>query len=135
MRNLRSALVCALIVPVAAIAAGQPPLVNLVMSDAKVIAGAQVKQARSTPFGVYVLTHMQPDDQDFQNFITETGFDPRQDLDELLIASNGSHNDPAHWIVLGRGVFNAAKIAGAAEAHGGVVTPYRGINVITGKPR
>ena len=47
------------------------------MPDAKVVAGLQVDQAKVSPFGQYVLSHMQPDDPRFQKFVSDTGFDPR----------------------------------------------------------
>ncbi|MBV8818968.1 MAG: hypothetical protein JO022_11470, partial [Acidobacteriaceae bacterium] len=37
-----------------------PVLLALVMPDAKAVAGVQVAEAKTSAFGQYVLTHMQP---------------------------------------------------------------------------
>ncbi len=65
------------------------------MPDAKVIAGIQVDQTRNSLFGQYVLSHMQVDDAGFKTFIAQTGFDPRRDVSEIVIASNWESNSAA----------------------------------------
>ena len=39
--------------------AADPQLVNLVMPDAQVLAGINVDQAKTTPFGQYLLSQIQ----------------------------------------------------------------------------
>src|SRR5215469_11437196 len=65
-------------------------LLSLMMPDAKVLAGVNVAQAKSSPFGQYVLSQISANDPGLQELITLTGFDPRQDLTEVLVASNGA---------------------------------------------
>ena len=124
-------LLCAALVQSVALAA-DPTLLSLVMPDAKVIAGARVDHARNSPFGVYVLTHLQLDDPDFLKFMTATGFDPRRDVREVLVASNSLQYDPSHWLVLAKGAFNPERIEGVAQANGGMVTKHQGINILSG---
>jgi len=112
--------------------AADASLLSLVMPDAKVIAGLHVDQAKNSPFGMYVLAHMQLDDPDFLKFIAATGFDPRRDVTEIVIAANGLTYDPSRWLVLGKGTFQPAKIAETAEANGGSVVKYRGFSILTG---
>src|SRR5438270_13057964 len=64
-------------------------LINLVMPDAKVLAGVNVVSAKNSSFGKYILGQM-PSNDEFQKMSILTGFDPRQDLIELLAASNGA---------------------------------------------
>lgn len=122
-------LLCAVLVQCAALAADRS-LLSLVMPDAKVIAGARVDQAKNSPFGMYVLTHLQIDDPDFVKFITVTGFDPRRDVREVLVASNSAQYDPSHWLVLAKGTFNPERIEAAALANGGGVAKHRGVSMI-----
>jgi hypothetical protein len=124
-------LLCAALVQTVALAA-DPSLLSLVMPDAKVIAGARVDHAKSSPFGVYVLTHLQLDDPDFMKFMTSTGFDPRRDVREVLVASNSLQYDPSHWLVLAKGAFNPERIEGVAQANGGTVTKHQGISILSG---
>lgn len=131
MRKLFLTLFSAALLQAAALAA-DAGLLSLVMPDAKVIAGAQVDQAKTSPFGVYVLTHFQPDDKGFEKFITDTGFDPRRDVSEIVMASNGARNESSHWLVAAKGIFNPAKIEAVAQLNGGTITHYQGIDIITG---
>jgi hypothetical protein len=112
--------------------AADPALLQLVMPDAKVIAGIQVDQTKNSLFGQYVLSHMQVDDVGFKNFIAQTGFDPRRDVSELLIASNWESNSPANrWLVMARGTFDSSKVASAAQGNGITTTNFQGVDILT----
>ncbi len=118
-----------LMVP-AALSAADPGLLRLVMPDAKVVAGLQVDRARDSVFGQFVLAHMQVDDAGFNKFISETGFDPRRDVKEIVIASNWESNTPqSRWLVMAKGVFDSQKIQHAAEGAGAAVTNFQGTNL------
>lgn len=111
--------------------AADASLLSLVMPDAKVIAGLHVDKAKGSPFGMYVLSHMQLDDPDFVKFIAATGFDPRRDVTDVVVAANGLTYDPSHWLVLAKGTFQPGRIVEAAEANGGSVAKYRGVDILT----
>jgi hypothetical protein len=102
------------------------------MPDAKVIAGIQVEQTRNSVFGQYVLSHMQVEDGGFKNFIAQTGFDPRRDVSELVIASNWESSNPAsRWLVMARGNFDPGKIAQAAQSNGITASSFQGVSILT----
>jgi len=103
-------------------------LLNLVMPDAKVLSGIQVDQAVVSPLAQYVLNQMQPNDPGFLKFISETGFDPRYNLTQVLAATSAAGNS---GLVLGRGNFQISQLEAAAKAHGGTVTSYKGVDIIT----
>jgi len=107
--------------------AADPQLLNLVMPDAAVLAGVNVDSAKTSPFGQYVLSQMQSNDQDMQKLIALTGFDPTQDVSELLAASNGT---PKTGLVVARGKFDAGKITAAALAGGGSTETYGSATII-----
>jgi hypothetical protein len=109
--------------------AADPQLLNLVMPDAKILAGVNVDQAKTSPFGQYVIAQIQAQDPHFQEFVAETGFDPTKDLDELLIASNGTGKTAAH-LTLARGTFNADSIGAAAKAGGATSEVYNGVTIV-----
>lgn len=123
-------LLSAALVHVSATAA-DPSLMNLVMPDSKIVAGLQVTQAKNSPFGSWVLSRMQFDDPDFLKFIEATGFDPRRDVREVLIASNALKYDPSNWLVLAKGSFDALRIAEAARSHGARTVRYQGYDILT----
>jgi hypothetical protein len=119
--------------------AADPTLLRLVMPDAKVIAGIQVDQTRNSLFGQYVLSHMQVDDGGFKNFIAQTGFDPRRDVSEIVMASNWESNGAgSRWLVMARGAFDLGKITRAAQGNGITMTNFQGVDILvhsgTAKP-
>jgi hypothetical protein len=122
---------CLLAAAATASAAIDPVLLNLVMPDAKILSGIQVSQSIASPFGQYLLTQMEAGDAAFQKFILATGFDPTRDLNQILAATNsdGTATSPS-VLVLGRGTFVPPQILAAAIAQGGVITQYRGFNII-----
>ncbi len=111
--------------------AADPGLLKLVMPDAKVIAGIQVDQTKNSLFGQYILSHMQVDDAGFKSFIAQTGFDPRRDVTEIMIASNWESNSAAsRWLVMARGAFDLAQNRDAAQGTGITTTNFQGVNIL-----
>jgi len=112
-----------------------PALLNLVMPDASVVSGMNVDQSVTSPFGQYILSQIQFNDSEFVQFISSTGFDPRKDLHEIVAATSSTASSTMHaGLILGRGVFNPAMIIGSATTSGGVITNYRGFNMIGPPP-
>jgi hypothetical protein len=109
--------------------AADPMLLNLLPPDAKVVGGVNVEQAKGTQFGQYILNQMQTADAHLQELVALTGFDPRRDVRELLVASNG--NPQGHTgLALARGNFDVVKITGAAAQHGAVTEVYGNTTII-----
>jgi hypothetical protein len=130
MTSFRS-LAVVLALPLGAFAA-DPSLLQSVMPDAQVVAGLQVDSAKGSLFGQYVLSHLSVNDTKLEQFTAETGFDPRRDVSEIVVASNWMRNTPDNrWIVAANGAFNISKITSTAQANGGVSAPYMGVNVVT----
>src|SRR5262249_40610116 len=109
--------------------AADPLLVNLLPPDAKVVAGVNVEQAKGTQFGQWVLTQVQTADAHLQEFIALTGFDPRRDIRELLVSSDGNPQNHT-GLALASGNFDIAKITGAATQHGAVTEVYGNLTII-----
>jgi hypothetical protein len=109
--------------------AADPMLLNLIMPDAKVVAGVNVQQAKGTSFGQYVLNLIQTNDAHLQELVALTGFDPRRDVDELLVASNGAPQSHT-GLALARGNFDGGKIAAVATQHGAVTEVYGKVTII-----
>jgi hypothetical protein len=105
-----------------------PQLLNLVMPDVKIIAGINVDQAKTSPFGEYVIEQLQAQDPHFQEFVAETGFDPTKDLDEVLVAADGNGKTASH-LTLARGTFDAGSIDAAANASGATSETYHGVTI------
>jgi hypothetical protein len=132
MTKLRNFGPLILALQVTAFGAVDPGLLRLVMPDAKVIAGLQVRETKNSLFGQYVLAHMQVEDAAFKKFIASTGFDPRRDVTEILMASNWEQSTPeSRWLVAARGTFNLPQIKEAAKANGGAIADFQGVGILT----
>lgn len=111
--------------------AADPQLLNLVMPDAKVLAGVNVDQAKTSPFGQYVLGLMQSSqNQELQQLAAKTGFDPTRDVHEVLVATTGEPKSHTGLLVA-RGTFDTAKITTAATQNGAKTTTYGGVTLLT----
>jgi hypothetical protein len=124
---MRTAAVLAAIVISTGLQAADPVLLNMVMPDAKVVAGINVQKAKTSPFGQFLLTQM-PEGDGLKEFAAETGFDPRRDLNEVLMASN---TDQKKGLALARGTFNISQMTAAALKDGKhSVETYKGAQLI-----
>jgi hypothetical protein len=113
-----------------ALSAADSRLLSLVMPDAMVLAGVNVDEAKATPFGQYVLTTLlQSQAQQLQQLATLTGFDPRRDVHELLLASSSAPGNKT-GLALALGAFDPAKIAAAAQLAGAGIETYGGVSII-----
>jgi hypothetical protein len=115
--------------------AADPQLMNLVMPGAQVMAGVNVTAAEISPLGQYVLTrigiNIGSDDEGLQSFISTTGFDPRRDVTEILLASAGTSAGPS-GLMLAKGTFNVDMITAAvAKNQNHQISTYNGATLIT----
>ncbi|HVP46021.1 MAG TPA: hypothetical protein VMT32_05535 [Bryobacteraceae bacterium] len=113
------------------LSAADPLLMNLLMPDAKVVAGINVEQAKNSPFGQFLISHAPNGNEGFSKLTATTGFDPRRDLSEVLMATMGQPGQQG--LVLARGAFDSERILTAATAAGHTVETYNGVNILTGK--
>ena len=113
------------------LSAADPQLISLLMPDAKVVAGINVDQARNSPLGQFLLSHMQNGDEGFAKLAATIGFDPRRDLREVLMGTVGQPGQQG--LVLARGTFDAARIFASARLGGHTVETYNGVDILTGK--
>ena len=78
-------------------------------------------------FGQFILRQM-PEDGDFAKFISASGFDPRRDLQEVLMATATGQKS---GLVAARGTFDPQKIAALATADGKhIVSQYNGAQLL-----
>ena len=110
----------------ASLPAADQQLLNMVMPDAKIVAGINVDSARNSPFGSFLLAQLPATDPSFQKFVNISGFNPRTDLQEILVATVGQGTAP---------VDGAAVVAGAGgqtEPKHATAPPVRGLFMARG---
>ena len=111
------------------LSAADPQLVGMVMPDAKVLAGINVEQARTSRFGQYLLAQLQAEEQHLQELKDLTGFDPRQDIQEVLVASAAVPGQKG-GLVLVRGRFDVDRIVAALKAKEQNFENYNGARLL-----
>jgi len=116
---------------VSAASAADPQLLKLLMPDARVVSGIDVNRIKGTPFGQFFLAQLPAGDASFNQFVDLTGFDPRRDIHEVLMASPG---DPAKkaGLLVARGNFDSARVLALVKAQGQAVENYQGVSIIAG---
>jgi hypothetical protein len=108
-------------------------LIGLIPSTATLVAGIDVAQCRNSQFGQYVLSKSEANDPHLDQFMTQTGFDPRRDLDNVVVASTADSTRTPSFAILARGNFDANKIASLATSKGAVATTFQGVNLLVSK--
>ena len=84
-------------------------LAALVPPDSTMLSGIRMEAVRATPLYRKMLTQNALPQLD--DFARQTGFDPRRDVRELLIASNGTD-----MLMAARGTFNLRAIEGSTKS-------------------
>lgn len=128
MRAFAALLTVSALFSASAMAAVDPALLALVMPDARILTGIQVDQSKTSKFGQFVLSQI-TDNADLQKFASESGFDPRRDLREIVVAATGIDGKGA--LVIGRGSFQKDRILSAAKVGGGVASTYKGVEMVS----
>jgi hypothetical protein len=108
-------------------------LLNLVPQGTQVLAGFQVDKGKTSALGQYLLQRAGSEEPQFQKFMDATGFDPRRDLQEVLVATPGPATAGKHSIiVLARGTFDVTHMKKGLVAKGGRVENYQGVDLLLG---
>jgi hypothetical protein len=117
---------------VSAFASVDTGLLSLVPAGAKVIGAVDVTRSRNSDFGQYLLNKAQSEDAHFQDMITETGFDPRRDLQNILFETSGpdTTGKPSSFAILARGNFDVSRIKTLATTKGATIVTYGGVDMI-----
>lgn len=129
MNVLCSALTVWLLAAPAALAADRK-LLDLAPPDAKVFAGLDVSRLKPSAFGQFVLSHMQPsDDEAFQKFLTAADLDLKRDVTGLVVFSPWQDGTVGRWVTVARGAFDVEKLNAAAAQSGFAPAPFQGVNM------
>lgn len=95
-----------------------PALLNLVMPEARVVAGMDVQRARNSYLGQKFMEQLDAKGGDFAKFAALTGFDPRRDLREIVVAAADAASKDSPALVVVRGAFDTARINGFMKVAG-----------------
>ena len=132
MKTAKNLILLALITVAVSCAAMSDDLIKLVMPEAKVVSGINITTARNTPFGQFVISQMQKEEKGLQELYNATGFDPRRDVDQIMLATSDPQKKHT-GVVLVYGRFDVTRITAALKTKAGsaAVSKYRGFDVIS----
>src|ERR1022692_1265779 len=110
-------------------AAADPELMKLVMPDAQVVSGINVDSIMLTPFGKFFLSQLPPANDGMNLFLTVTGFDPRRDIHEIVMASQGDPQKKTGLLLL-RATYDGTRILSLLQSEGQKTDTYRGVPIV-----
>ena len=110
--------------------AADPTLLDLVMPDARVLAGVNVERILASPFGKEISSQIQTGSPELRQLVEQTGFNPARDLKELLVATSGEGQKPPALFLV-RGSFDAAKFSALLAGAQGTRENFEGIEIVT----
>ena len=128
MRLRFLAIVC-LFSAAATVSAADSTLLKYAMPDAKVVSGINVDSIKLTPFGRFVLSMLPAPDAGFEQAIAVTGFDPRRDIHEILMASPAEPGKRT-GLLLVRADFDKGQILSLLKAVGRTPEVYNGSEIL-----
>jgi len=99
--------------------AAQSNLADLLPADTQIAFGIKVHSVMNSELAKNVTAEMKTQTADWQKLIAISGFDPLNDIDEVLIGSTGA-GEKAPTLIVARGRFDIAKLAPNAEIYNGV---------------
>lgn len=108
-----------------------PDDLRYIPATASVVAYADVQQVMASQLRQR-LRKLEPDTHDRDDFEAKTGVDIERDIDTVVAAmiGNGGEHD-RRPLVIARGRFDQVRIEGLFRDHGGEVTDYNGVRVLT----
>ena len=112
-------------------------LLAMVPPGTKMVSSIDLARTRSSSFGQFMLTKVEAEDDHVQEFISDTGFDPRYDVETLVLASPGppTQGSSGKFVLLARGSFDQQKISSTAVKKGAVIRPFLGLDLIVPNPK
>jgi TonB family protein len=128
---MRLRLIAAVTILTGSLFAADPELLSLAMPDTQVMAGVNVEQVMLSPLGQYLLAQDEKGSAGgLGNLMEQTGFDPRRDLREILVAFNGQPGSAGSVVFLVRGTFDVPKILDAGRAEHATIETYKGVSIL-----
>ncbi len=135
MRRLRflPLLIAAVCLPV--FASVDSTLLALVPPGAKIVSGFDFDRARNSEFGQFITSRMKADNKDLEQFVSQTGFDPRRDIQQILFVTSGpaESGNSSKFAILARGNFDQDRIRASAKTKGMTTQPYQGVELFIDK--
>lgn len=107
--------------------AADPVLLGLLPKDPGMISGIDITRAKNSELGQKILAEIKDEDKGFKELVEATGFDPRRDLREVVMATDARTGERA--IVLVSGSFDQTKINALMAAKGATQSLYQGVEL------
>ena len=111
-------------------AASDSTLLSLLPAESQMVTSMDVDSSRNSTFGQFMLQQITLDGN-MQDFVNQTGFDPRRDLQNFLFAALPStDNQHGRFVLLARGLFDQSRISALAKSKGVRSEQIQGVDVL-----
>ena len=130
MKRILPISLCLALGAVSAFARVDSGLIALIPANSKIVAGIDVEKCRTSGFGQFLLSKSQANDPHFEEFMTKTGFDPRRDLESLVMTTSGDGGKNSSFAILARGNFDQTRIREMAVSKGATAETYQGVKLL-----
>ena len=101
-----------------------PGLVALLPPNATTLVGVELERLKGTS-AWRRFEEQHATDSHFEEFVQETGFDPRRDVQDLLVASTGEKQ----FVAAARGVFDVTALGRKLREKNATIESYRGFEL------
>lgn len=106
-------------------------LLSMAPPEATFLTGIDVARTSASPFGQHILSSA-GQEQDFQQLLNASGFDPRRDLQQLLLAGITNKATNGRFALLARGNFDVTKLSSSLQTHGFKPSSANGTTLLVG---
>ncbi len=111
-------------------ASSDTTLLSLLPAESQMVTSMDVDSSRNSAFGQFMLQQVTLD-SGMQDFISQTGFDPRRDLQNFVVAAlPPSNGQQGRFVMLARGLFDQARISALAKSKGLQSEQVQGVDVL-----
>jgi hypothetical protein len=107
-----------------------PAMLNIVSPDATALVGIDVVRVRASPFGQLLIDQVTQRAGNLDKIASATGFDPRRDLQEVLVAASGT-GATSQGLIVARGTFDQQRLINMAATAGFTSSTYKGTTLFT----
>ncbi len=111
-------------------AATDTTLLSLLPAESQVVTSMDVDSSRNSAFGQFMLQQITLD-SNMQDFVSQTGFDPRRDLQNFVFgalpSTGGGHG---RFVLLARGLFDQSRISALGKSKGMTSEQIQGVDVL-----
>lgn len=122
-----------LVIAVSSFAATDSNLLEMLPAGPNTIVGFNVQQVFASPFGQQLLSQMKADEPQMRQLFDLAGFDPRRDLQQVVLATYARAGIADRTLIVARGNFDIPRLR-AQMLNNGPIVEFLGVDLLNSAP-